>query len=240
MNQVATRTNVLIIDGQAFTTSIDVATIFGRNHKDVLRKIVAIGKEMPEEMYERNFAPIQIDVDLGMGRTRQDTAYRLTRDGFVLLAMGFTGKQAFQFKLAYIEEFNRMEAALRGEYAKLSPAQRRDLQNAVSTRAYAMGGSREDFATVYRILKDHFKVPTYADIPASGYAEAMSLIDTTQPNVLRTDMDKVRYIVKQADALSKRVYALYGAVDVETFTLAQDLRLRLAFAPEQYRPLAIA
>lgn len=122
----------------------------------------------------------------------------------------------------------------------LSPAQRRELQNAVSAKAYELGGSREDFATVYRMLKDHFKVPTYADIPAGSLAEALRLINTHQPAILSTDSDKVRYIVQQASTLAKRVYDLYGTVDVETFTLAQDLNLRVAFAPAQYRQLAIA
>lgn len=44
--------------------------------------------------------------------TQQHPYYNLTRDGFFLLAMGFTGKKALQFKLAYIDAFNRMEAQL--------------------------------------------------------------------------------------------------------------------------------
>ena len=46
------------------------------------------------------------------GTTRQDSAYRMTREGFMLLAMGFTGKEALRWKLAYIAAFNRMEAEL--------------------------------------------------------------------------------------------------------------------------------
>jgi phage regulator Rha-like protein len=45
--------------------------------------------------------------------------YRLTRDGFVFLTMGFTGAKAAQFKQWYIEEFNRMEAALRDRHARV-------------------------------------------------------------------------------------------------------------------------
>jgi len=52
-------------------------------------------------------------VDTGNGATRESPAYNLTRDGFTLLAMGFTGKKALAFKLAYIDAFNRMEAGLR-------------------------------------------------------------------------------------------------------------------------------
>lgn len=100
-----------VVDGEITTTSNQVAEHFGKQHKLVLRAIRNLLKELPDG-YERNFAPIQIDVDLGMGRTRQDPAYSINRDGFTLLAMGFTGKEALQWKLAYINAFNKMEAEL--------------------------------------------------------------------------------------------------------------------------------
>ena len=103
---------VTLHDGKAVTTSQAVAEYFGKLHKDVLEKIRALIAELPPEFYERNFPLIQIDTDLGLGRTRQDPAYELTRDAFTLLAMGFTGKAALAFKLAYIEAFNRMEMEL--------------------------------------------------------------------------------------------------------------------------------
>lgn len=56
-----------------------------------------------------------IKVEIGLGKTRIDPGYEITRDGFTLLAMGFTGKQALQWKLRYIEAFNAMEAQLHGE-----------------------------------------------------------------------------------------------------------------------------
>ena len=104
---------VAVRDGKVITTSLKIAETFGRLHKDVLRAIETL--EVPAEWYERNFALIQNPVDLGMGRTRMDKAYSITRDGFTILAMGFTGKAAMQFKIAYIEAFNAMEAHLRGE-----------------------------------------------------------------------------------------------------------------------------
>ncbi len=52
------------------------------------------------------------EVEIGLGKTRQETMYRITRDGFVFLAMGFTGTKAAQFKEAYINAFNQMEKQL--------------------------------------------------------------------------------------------------------------------------------
>ncbi|MPM83829.1 hypothetical protein SDC9_130898 [bioreactor metagenome] len=68
---------------------------------------------LPDE-HLRNFAQVSVEVEAGNGAKGCYPAYRMTRDGFTLLAMGFTGKKALQFKLAYIDAFNRMEAKLHG------------------------------------------------------------------------------------------------------------------------------
>ncbi|EAH5063680.1 phage regulatory protein [Campylobacter coli] len=47
--------------------------------------------------------------------SRKMPIYNLTRDGFSLLAMGFTGKKALQFKIAFINAFNEMEKLLQKE-----------------------------------------------------------------------------------------------------------------------------
>ena len=103
---------VILHDGKAVTTSLEVAGYFGKLHKDVLKKIHALIAELPVEFHERNFAPTQIEVKTPTGGSRQDPAYELTRDAFMLLVMGFTGKTALAFKLAYIQAFNRMEMEL--------------------------------------------------------------------------------------------------------------------------------
>ena len=61
---------------------------------------------------ELNFQPKEIEVKAGFG-TCTVRVYDMTRDGFTLLAMGFTGAKALQFKLAYIAAFNEMEAKLK-------------------------------------------------------------------------------------------------------------------------------
>lgn len=98
---------------QVVTTSLRVAEIFSKRHADVLRAISNL--ECSEDFRERNFAFIQKISDLGQGRTRKDPMYYITRDGFVFLVMGFTGKTAAKFKEAYIRAFNEMEAKLRRE-----------------------------------------------------------------------------------------------------------------------------
>lgn len=99
--------SVTLHRGEPVTTSCRVAETFEKEHKDVLRAIREIEPELPTEWNQRNFAPISFTDAMN----RQQPAYRLTRDGFTLLAMGFTGPRALAFKLAYIQEFNRLQLA---------------------------------------------------------------------------------------------------------------------------------
>jgi len=93
--------------GRAFASSRDVATFFGKDHKDVLKAIRGVIALRPD-LSRRNFAPSEWVNERG----KPNPMYDIDRDGFVLIAMGFTGANALDFKIRYIEAFNRMEAAL--------------------------------------------------------------------------------------------------------------------------------
>ncbi|AXD72694.1 transcriptional regulator [Salmonella enterica] len=98
---------VTVENGRAVTTSVAVAEYFRKMHKDVLKKIDNI--DCSVEFNERNFAPVEYIDAKGEKRP----AYQITKNGFVFLVMGFTGKRAAAFKEAYIAEFDRMENELR-------------------------------------------------------------------------------------------------------------------------------
>lgn len=89
-----------------FTSSTHIAEVFEKRHREVLRTIKALPKD---NFTERNFA-LSKYMDI-TGRTLP--MYQITRDGFSLLVMGFTGEQAYRWKIAFIEAFNMMEAELR-------------------------------------------------------------------------------------------------------------------------------
>lgn len=142
MSQATTGTSVAvaaptlqIFEGHATTTSNQIAKHFGKEHKVVLRAIRNLRSTVEADFYRCNFAPIQTVSDLGVGRTRQDPAYRITRDGFVFLAMGFTGKEAAAWKVAYLTAFNRMEAELQNQPAQ--DVQRLQLAQTLATQAGA-------------------------------------------------------------------------------------------------------
>lgn len=93
-------------NGKVITTSQDVADYFRKLHKDILKKIKFL--DYSPEFNKRNFAP----VDYIDGKGEKRPMYEMTKNGFIFLVMGFTGKKAAQFKEAYIAEFNRMETEL--------------------------------------------------------------------------------------------------------------------------------
>lgn len=106
---------VSVNNNQVVTTSIQVAEFFQRPHKDVLASIRNL--ECSSGFRERNFSPSCYYRKNG-NVTSKYPMYYLTKDGFVILAMGFTGKVAARFKEAYINAFNEMEERLRGVTVK--------------------------------------------------------------------------------------------------------------------------
>lgn len=114
-------------NGRMFTTSLIVAEVFEKEHKDVLKAIDNL--ECSDTFRERNFALSSYAVATGNGAIREYPAYRLTRDGFSFLAMGFTGKKAAAWKEKFLEAFNTMEAALRERQAEpVEQARRRTIR----------------------------------------------------------------------------------------------------------------
>lgn len=118
-------------NNQVTTTSVQIANTFGKKHSDVVRAINNIIGQLRKQddfivarsnikkfAIERNFAPISYIDELN----RKKPCYEITRDGFTLLAMGFTGAKALQFKLAYINAFNEMEAVIKQNLIASAPA----------------------------------------------------------------------------------------------------------------------
>lgn len=98
-------------ESQVVTTSLRVAEIFSKQHKHVLEAIRNL--DCSDGFRGSNFRLTLKDKELHGSVARQDPFYFITRDGFIFLVMGFTGKTAAKYKEAYIYAFNEMEAKLR-------------------------------------------------------------------------------------------------------------------------------
>lgn len=109
---------VKVENQQVVTDSLNVAEHFDKQHKNVLQAIenlVAENSAAKKMFYETTHE----------NRGKNYKMYLMNRDGFALLAMGFTGKKAVAWKVKYIEAFNAMEQKLKelAEPKKLSPAE---------------------------------------------------------------------------------------------------------------------
>lgn len=101
-------------NGVLVADSVQVAEQFGKKHKDVLEAVDKLVYEIAAQSAE-NSADYFIQDTYKDVRNRTQRKYLLTRDGFSLLVMGFTGPAALHWKLLYIEAFNKMEEALRSK-----------------------------------------------------------------------------------------------------------------------------
>lgn len=93
-------------NGEPVASSRQIAESFEKNHRDVLRAVDNLKEDV------RNFAQMFFETTVPDSYGREQRAYLMNRDGFTLLAMGFTGKAALEWKLKYIAAFNEMEKKL--------------------------------------------------------------------------------------------------------------------------------
>ena len=105
---------------QVLTNSLLVAEKFGKEHKHVLDAI----RGLIQGCAGTSAGPMFVETIYVNEQNRQEyPMFVMNRDGFTLLAMGFTGKKALKFKLDYIAAFNAMEKALKEQQKPLTSAQ---------------------------------------------------------------------------------------------------------------------
>lgn len=112
-------------NGEPVASSRDVAKRFGKEHRNVMQSIKNISAE--------NSAVTQMffKSEYTAGTGKKYPMYLMNRDGFSLLAMGFTGKEAVQWKLKYIEAFNQMEKQLAAQHKEQRAVQDANIQSAI-------------------------------------------------------------------------------------------------------------
>lgn len=110
--------NELVFKGQndrILTTSLKVAEVFSKEHQHVLRDI----RNLIEGVSKIGDTPMFVETTYINEQNGQEyPMFVMNRDGFTLLAMGFTGKKAMKFKLDYIAAFNAMEDSLKKQQPK--------------------------------------------------------------------------------------------------------------------------
>ena len=110
---------ITIENGEPVTTSIIVADTFGKRHTHVIQKIGELISQI-EESQKVGSPNLFEKTEYITSQNKPQPMYYLNRDGFTLLAMGFTGQTALEWKLKYIAAFNAMEKKLHPSGSSLS------------------------------------------------------------------------------------------------------------------------
>jgi Rha family phage regulatory protein len=105
---MSTSPKLKVINGKPYATSMEIARRFNKAHKNVLRDIERTISGCSEEFNRLNFEPVKYKDAKGEMRP----CFDITRDGFAILAMGFTGREAMVWKEAFLASYNEMEAEL--------------------------------------------------------------------------------------------------------------------------------
>lgn len=105
---------VAVKNNQVVVSSKQVAEKFGKEHKNVVVSIRSI-------LVAENSATKFFQGDSYRYRGQSFPIYYMNRDGFALLAMGFTGDKAIKWKISYINAFNVMEAKLQSQQLLQQP-----------------------------------------------------------------------------------------------------------------------
>jgi len=209
-----------VVKDQVTTTSLEISRVFEKPHADVMKSVRKLVEEIPNNFHKGNFSLVEIIEENAIGGKVDKSYYELTKDGFVLLAMGYTGAKAMKFKIAYIDAFNKMEAALLNQSTggALTPAQQRRVQVAVADRVYATGAQKTDkagssalFQAMHRAIKTRFMVGTYKDIPSVCFDDLMTYIATCPIEAAKAiegpkpPIDETALALRVADVIMKQV-----------------------------------
>lgn len=201
---------VSVVNNTVTALSTDVAKLFSKLHKDVLRSIRSLIEQAPS-LNERNFALVEVKDAKGENRP----AYRMDRKGFVLLAMGFTGEVALKFKIAYIDTFDRMEEQLRAQKQigdTITNAQQVAIQQAVARRAKK---TAVYYQTIYRAIKARYQIPRYTELKQSQFEDCLRFIETVDLSVPEvpasepTKTERQRYVVDADFLRTLQVFCYY-------------------------------
>lgn len=149
---------VEVKNNQVVVSSRQVAEKFGKEHKNILASIndILAAENSATKFYQETTFE---------NRGKQYPEYLMNRDGFTLLAMGFTGRDALQWKMKYIAAFNEMENQLKGKPVLLLK------EKEIEAR---LNNSRARIASEFRKIAEKTDIPEYRHICQQKAAEALS------------------------------------------------------------------
>lgn len=166
-----------IIEGRPVTSSRIVAEYFGKRHNDVLRGIRDLIEKNTD--LSKSFIAREEQVETGNGASRSNPVFLMDQKGFCILAMGFTGAKALEFKCAFYDEFERMKHELEAP-TTITPAEQRAIQREVAIRAHK---TASNYRTIYRAIKAHYQIARYDQLPRTQLEDCLDFIREVELDV---------------------------------------------------------
>ena len=211
MSQIIAANAFKVVEGRPVTSSRIVAEYFGKQHHHVVRDIRTLISQKPDLERNANFGECSETINLANGATRQVPFFWMDRKGFSLLAMGFTGAKALDFKCAFYDQFERMEEALRApsdQSALITTTEQYEIRKAIKSRAK---NSSVHYQTVYNALYDYFKIASYKDLRHDQMKAALALIETCtlKPQLPAPTLAEGSIILSDKDAEALLTFIYY-------------------------------
>lgn len=166
-----------IIEGRPVTSSRIVAEYFGKRHNDVLRGIRDLIEKNTD--LSKSFIAREEQVETGNGASRSNPVFLMDQKGFCILAMGFTGAKALEFKCAFYDEFERMKHELEAP-TTITPAEQRAIQREVAIRAHK---TSSNYRTIYRAIKARYQIARHDQLPRTQLEDCLDFIREVELDV---------------------------------------------------------
>lgn len=185
MSRLIAQNAFRVVEGRPVTSSRIVAEYFEKRHDAVMRDIENLVAKKPELNHFHNFVEMVETIEIGSGAKREVKVWMMDRKGFSILAMGFTGAKALDFKCAFYDEFERMEAQLRSPSQlengdTITNAQQVAIQQAVARRAKK---TAVYYQTIYRAIKARYQIPRYTELKQSQFEDCLRFIEVVDLSV---------------------------------------------------------
>lgn len=166
-----------IIEGRPVTSSRIVAEYFGKRHNDVLRGIRDLIEKNTD--LSKSFIAREEQIETSNGASRSNPVFLMDQKGFCILAMGFTGAKALEFKCAFYDEFERMKHELEAP-TTITPAEQRAIQREVAIRAHK---TASNYRTIYRAIKARYQIARYDQLPRTQLEDCLDFIREVELDV---------------------------------------------------------
>lgn len=188
-------------NGKITTTSNQIADVFGKRHDHVLRAIDNL--ECSKEFTHLNFGASEYQDATG----RKLPCFNITRDGFVFLCMGFTGREAATWKEKYIAAFNAMEAKLHAapsltNHGNLS----KNLREQIDRHAYALSFkhfevNRAAMLTLAKLKIINGATETETSERMERFRDDLVMVNTHDLNYLTQQAHRAERLLAQLDII---------------------------------------